>query len=422
MRLPMKERKTVTKVSSARYRRAGKKEKGRILDEFTQDTGYNRVYAARVLRRHGQRVEVAPKVIVEGSVHVKRKRTRDREYGPEVVAALTEIWETMDFVCGKRLAPTLPEMVVRLASCGELKVSRTVRRKLMRISASTIDRVLAPERKKHPLKSRGRTKPGTLLKHQIPVRTFSQWNDARPGFLEMDLVAHDGGLAQGEYCQTLDGTDVSTGWSEQVAVPTKAQCWVFEAIHEMRQRLPFGLLGLDSDNGGEFINHQLAEYCATEKITFTRSRAGRKNDNCYVEQKNWSIVRRFAGYGRFDTPEACQCLNDLYRVVHDYVNFFMPSMKLKEKVRDGARITKRYDKAQTPYQRVLDSPHVSSTVKRRLRRRYATLNPAALKRQINELQKRLNTLTRRPHAVTAGPPKPAANHPWRRWSIKRKAG
>jgi hypothetical protein len=418
----MKERKTVTKVFCARYRRASKKEKGRILDEFAQDTGYNRVYAARILRGHGLRVEVAPGVVVEGSVRVTRKRVRDCEYGPEVVKALTKIWKTMDYLCGKRLVAALPEVAPCMVRCGELKVSRAARDKLMRISGATIDRLLAPERKKHALKGRGQTKPGTLLKNQIPVRTFSQWNDARPGFLEMDLVAHDGGSAQGEYCQTLDATDVATGWSEQIAVPTKAQCWVFDAIKEMRERLPFDLLGLDSDNGGEFINHQLADYCAAEKITFTRSRAGRKNDNCFVEQKNWSIVRRFAGYGRFDTPEACQCLNDLYRVLRDYVNFFMPSMKLKEKIREGARVIKRYDKPQTPYQRVLDSDQVSPAVKRRLRRHYATLNPAQLKRQIDALHKTLATLTGRLRDAATGPPKPAANHPWRRPAAKRKTG
>jgi hypothetical protein len=303
-----------------------------------------------------------------------------------------------------------------------LKVNRAVRDKLMRISASTIDRVLAPERKKYALRNRGRTKPGTLLKHQIPVRTFSQWEDTRPGFLEIDLVAHDGGSSQGEYCQTLNATDVATGWSEPICVPTKAQRWVFGAIQEMRLRLPFTLLGLDSDNGAEFINDQLTRYCADERLTFTRSRVGRKNDNCFVEQKNWSIVRRFAGYGRFDTPEACQCLNDLYAVLRDYVNFFMPSMKLIEKLRDGARVTKRYDKAQTPYHRVLASPQVPAQVKRSLRRRYATLNPAALKRQIDAVHQRLQTLTGRVRAAVPGPPKPAANHPWRRTAAKRNAG
>lgn len=420
MRLTMAERKTVTKAMSRQYRKASKKERGRILDEFVGATGYNRAYAAQVLRGHGKRVEVSPGVVLEGSARVKKKRqARQPDYGPDMLKALKKIWKIMDCICGKRLVAMLPEVVPRLVSCGELKASRQVREKLVRISASTIDRLLAPERRKYALKGRGHTKPGTLLKHQIPVRTFSQWDDAKPGFFEIDLVGHDGGSTAGEYCQTLDATDVATGWSEQIAVPTKAQCWVFEAIKEMRRRLPFELLGIDSDNGGEFINHQLARYCTDEKLTFTRSRACRKNDNCYVEQKNWSIVRRFVGYGRYENDEACQCLNDLYAVLHDYVNYFMPSMKLIEKRRDGARVRKRYDTPQTPFQRMLASPQISAQEKRCLKVHYATLNPAALHRDIECLQKRLTRLSIRPLPGQPVRHKPSASHPWRR-SVSRK--
>jgi len=422
MRLTMQERKTVTKAFSARYRRARKKEKSRLLDEFVATTGYTRVYAARVLRGHGQRVELQPGVVLEGSVRVKTKRVRACEYGPEVLKPLKKVWKIMDYVCGKRLAAALPQVVPRLVRCGELKVRRAVQDKLVRVSASTIDRLLAPERSKYALKGRGRTKPGTLLKHQIPVRTFSEWNDAEPGFLEVDLVAHDGGASHGEYCQILDATDVATGWSEQIAVPTKAQCWVFEALQEIRRRVPFDLRGLDSDNGGEFINHQLATYCLDEGITFTRSRAGRKNDNCFVEQKNWSIVRRLSGYGRYEGPEACRVLNELYEVARDFVNFFLPSMKLVEKVRDGARVTKRYDAPTTPYHRVLASPHVPQSVKRRLKRRYATLNPAQLKRDIDGLQKRLRKLTVRLGRERPARSRPGPNHPWRRTARKSNVG
>jgi hypothetical protein len=197
---------------------------------------------------------------------------------------------------------------------------------------------------------------------------------------------------------------------------------VFEAIQEMRDRLPFALRGLDSDNGGEFINHHLKNYCDEQGITFTRSRACKKNDNCYVEQKNWSIVRRQVGYARYESQAACQCLNDLYLVVHDYVNFFMPSMKLVEKVRDGARVRKRYDKAQTPYQRVLASPEIDRATKRRLKARYAKLNLAALHRELLRLQKQLVKHTVRVTTETSIRPKPAANHPWRRGNSKKKAG
>ena len=420
MRLTMQERKTVTKACSARYRRARKKEKGRLLDEFVESTDYNRVYAARVLRGHGRRVELSPGVVLEGSIRTKRKRVRECEYGPDVLKGLKKVWKLMDYICGKRLVAALPEVVPHLISKRKLKVSQEVRGKLMRIGASTIDRLLAPEREKHALKGHGQTKPGTLLKEQIPVRTFSQWDDAEPGFLEMDLVGHEGGLAAGEYCQTLDATDVATGWSEQIAVPTKAQSWVFEGIQEMRRRLPFDLLGLDSDNGAEFINHQLTKYCVEEEITFTRSRAGRKNDNCYVEQKNWSIVRRFVGYGRFEGDEACSTLNDLYEVVRDYVNFFTPSQKLKEKIRDGARVTKRYHPAQTPYRRLMDSPQVSKATKQRLKAYYDRLDLDALHQKIQRLQKKLNKLATRPATTAANKRKPSENHPWRRTARKKR--
>lgn len=423
MRLRMKERQVVTKALALQYQRGGKKERGELLDRFVEATGYHRSYAAYLLRNHGRRVEVSPGVVLEGSAGLKKASTpRARVYGPEVVTALKKVWKIMDYICGKRLAPQLPEIVPRLVRQGELKASKAVCEKLVRMSAATVDRLLAPARKKMALKGRGGTKPGTLLKHEIPVRTYADWNEQKPGFLEIDLVAHDGGSSSGEYCQILDGTDICTGWSEQFAVPTKAQCFVFDAIKEMRERLPFTLLGLDSDNGSEFINHQLARYCAAEQITFTRARSGRKNDNCHVEQKNWSIVRRMSGYDRFEGEEACKELNNLYAVVRDYVNFFMPSMKLVEKVRDGARVTRRYDKAQTPYQRVLASLDVSSSVKSRLRKRYATLNPAALKREIEAIQKRLAKLAVRQRNSASTPSKPSEEHPWRKNAVKEKTG
>ena len=221
MRLTMQERRTLTKAFAQRYRRAGKKEKGRILDEFVESTDYNRVYAARLLRGHGRKAELRPGVVVEGSVGAKQPRKRQVEYGPEVVAPLKKVWKVMDYICGKRLAPVLAEVVPILVRHGELKASRKVQAKLMKMSASTVDRLLASERKKHALKGRSQTKPGTLLKHQIPVRTFTEWDDAAPGFMQMDLVGHDGGSTAGEYCQTLDVTDVATQWSELVAVPAK---------------------------------------------------------------------------------------------------------------------------------------------------------------------------------------------------------
>lgn len=390
MRLTMRERKVVTKAMAEQYRRATKREKGRLLDQLVEATGYNRHYAAWLLKRYGKRVVFEPGVVLEASAQSRCRPGRKRHYSDESVEALKKIWEMLDYISGKRLAPALHEVVPRLVACRELRITKSVQKQLLAMSAATIDRLLKPERAKHALKGRATTKPGTMLKHQIPIRTFSDWDDAVPGFFEMDLVGHDGGNAQGDYCFTLDLTDVATGWTELAAVPNKAQKWVFEALQALRRQLPFTIQGLDSDNGSEFINHHLLAYCNEQRITFTRSRPYRKNDNCYVEQKNWSVVRRYVGYPRYDTAHAVELLNALYRVMADYINFFLPSMKLKEKTRDGAKIRKRYDVAKTPYQRVLDSKHIARAVKERLRRRYAQLNPAALHRQIRTLQKQLD--------------------------------
>jgi len=396
MRLTMKERKAFTKGLAGKYRRASKKDKGQILDGFVEATGYNRSYASWVLRNHGRRIEVQPGVVVEGDARYRVRRPRERVYGPNVVKALKKVWIVLDYISSKRLVAALPEVVPRLVAFGELKISKEVEEKLTRISAATIDRVLKEDRARYALKRRGATKPGTLLKYQIPIRTFSDWEDAEPGFLEMDLVSHGGGWTQGDYCHTLDVTDVVTGWTEQKAVLNKAQVWVFEALELIGRGLPFPVRGLDSDNGSEFINHHLVQYCQEHNIAFTRSRPYRKNDTCFVEQKNWSVVRRFVGYGRYKGDRACQRLNELYELLRDYNNFFLPSMKLKEKIRDGARVLRRYDLAKTPYQRVLESPGVSKAAKNRLRKRYKNLNPADLHRRIQRVQKHLEKIATRP--------------------------
>ena len=395
MRLTMKERKVVTKALAEQYRRGSKGEKNRLLDQFCDATGYNRSYASRLLRNHGRQVKMNSGVIAEGDVRVRTRRVVKRTYDDEVVKALTKIWEIHDYISSKRLVAILPAVLERLLACRELKLKKTIQKKLLTISPATMDRVLKPAREKHAIKGRSCTKPGTLLKHQVPIRTYSDWDDLQPGFLEMDLVGHEGGKAEGDYCFTLDITDVATGWTELAAVPNKAQKWVFDALQDLRKRLPFTVLGLDSDNGSEFINHHMLRYCTEHQITFTRSRPYRKNDNCYVEQKNWSVVRRAVGYARYDTPQQCQLLNDLYRLLRDYNNFFMPSMKLVEKIRDGAKVRKRYDTPQTPFQRVLQSPTIPRAIKERLRRHYEQLNPAALHRQIRQIQKQLDRLTLR---------------------------
>lgn len=385
----MKARQEVTKASAGQYRGARKKEKGKILDQFIATTGYSRWYARLVLRHEGRRLQTDKQTIVVVERKSSAKRKRARRYDEKVQTALVRLWRIMDYICGKRLQPSLPELITVLERHNEFRCERETRAKLLRISAASIDRLLKPERRKYELRGRSGTKPGTLLKKQIPIRTFAEWDEQCPGFVEIDLVAHDGGLAAGDYCQTLDLTDIATTWTETLAVRNKAQAWVFPALKEMRQKLPFSLLGIDSDNGSEFINKYLVEYCQKQKLSFTRSRPYRKNDNCFVEQKNYSVVRRAVGYARYDTEAQLNLLNELYATLRLYTNFFQPTMKLQSKERVGSKVIKRYDGAQTPYQRVLAAPQVSEADKQRLRVKYKTLNPAALKRKLMRLQDRL---------------------------------
>lgn len=397
MGLSMREKKAVSRQVAHRYQKAGKKEKKRILDEFVQITGYTRWYGSYVLRTLGRKIVIKGKggrrVVLVGTVCKKASRNREHTYDEKVLKVLRKVWYLCDCICGKRLAPYLREIVPKLETCGELRMDADTRAKLLKISAATIDRALVDERKKTQLKGRSRTKPGSLLKHQIPVRTFSDWNEKRPGFIEVDLVSHDGGSVRGDYIQTLDGTDVCTGWTETQAVKNKAQIWTLEAVKEMKERLPFPLLGIDSDNGGEFINRHLNNFCRENRITFTRSRAYRKNDSCFVEQKNYSVVRRAVGYSRYDTEEELQVLNELYKHLRPYTNFFQPVMKLVEKKRTGSKVTKKYDEAKTPYRRVLECPDVSASAKKKLTEEYETLNPAELKRAITRLQDKLLSMT-----------------------------
>jgi hypothetical protein len=391
MRISMKARREMVEAVAGRYQSSGKKEKGAILDEFVATSGYCRWQASYVLRWWGRKIWVDDKkVLVVGAPRKKKgPRVRAPVYDERAVAVLKKVWKVMDYICGKRLAPVLGEMTELLERAGEIRCASDTMEKLSKMSAATIDRLLRPERKKHELKGRSRTKPGTLLKHQIPIRTFAEWDDARPGFVEIDLVSHEGGCAAGDFCHTLDLTDVATTWTETAAVRNKSQERVFKALKNLKENLPFPLVGIDSDNGSEFINHNLDRYCRKENITFTRSRAARKNDNCFVEQKNWSVVRRAVGYARYDTDEQLELLNELYHHLRLYTNFFMPSMKLISKQRDGSRVKKRYDKAQTPFQRVMTSGYVTRDRKRKLKIQYESLNPAALKRSIEHLQNRL---------------------------------
>ena len=356
-----------------RYTLGNRTAKQQILDEFVAATGYHRKYAIHLLNHPPKR---GP----------GKRQPRRSKYTGRVRAALEKVWRVANCICGKRLVAVLPQYVEALERHGELDLDAETRCRLLSLSAATADRLLAcarAEAKPHGLST---TKPGTLLKAAIPVRTFAEWDDAQPGFMEVDLVAHCGVTTAGEYLNSLDMIDVKTRWVELAALRNRSQATVTAAIRDCQMRLPYPLLGLDSDNGAEFINNDLKRHCEQEQITFTRCRPYQKNDQAYVEQKNWTAVRQVVGYERYEGEQACAALQALYQSLRLYLNFFQPVMVLVEKQRFGARLKKRYDTPKTPHQRVLEAPEIAAVTKERLRQLYDTLNPAELLRQIQRRQ------------------------------------
>lgn len=392
MGLTMSERRAVTKKLALEYRRGEKARKGQILDQICELNGWHRNHARKALTQALMLKVVQP------------RPSRPPIYGEPVVAALRFLWAVQGTPCGRLLAAALPDLVPRLRRLGELDVDDDTAVLLLKIAPATIDRRLAADRAKLTLRGRSHTKPGTLLKDSIPMRTWAEWNDAVPGFVEIDLVGHEGGNSSGEFCFTLDITDIATGWTETRSVRNKAQKWVFAAIQDATASFPFPILGIDSDNGSEFINWELFRWCEQNELTFTRSRSGNKNDGAHVEQKNWHIVRQVVGYHRYDTPAELELLNQIWALQRLLTNHFAPQQKLISKTRNGAKITKRYDAAKTPFQRVLaDRGTVRKSVKTRLARENEPLNPAAIQRQIQALTTQLLTLTTSKRGPTAGP-------------------
>ena len=366
-----KSKNELLEVLRPRYLKAIKIEKQKMLDEFTAATGYHRKYAIRVLKNQVQKR------------HNKKAKGYKTIYRGEVTQALEQIWEIYGCICSKRLQPYLPEGIKVLERCQEIQLSQDTKDLLLKISSASIDRCLHPIRIKS-LHGLSTTKPGSLLKKLIVVRTFTEWNEERPGFMEIDLVAHCGNTVEGQYLNTLTCTNICTGWTDITALPRRSQQAVCDAISRLRQRLPFPLLGIDSDNGSEFINDLLYRYCLNEEITFTRSRPYKKNDQAHVEQKNWSVVRRTVGYDRWETDQELTLLENIYEDLRLYINFFQPSLKLIAKERVGNKIIKRYDTAKTPYLRVIERTDISLEAKARLTYTYLKLNPAELRRRIDQ--------------------------------------
>lgn len=376
--LNMKQKIALSYVVRRRYQTSSKKEKGKILDEFIKNTGYNRSYARRILgslKKQGRKRK-----------HIIRRRI----YDAKVFYALRTIWIAEDNICGQRLKPFIPDVLKKLEEFKEIKIKKEVRRKLLSIGSATIDRMLKATKKSYELKGRSTTKPGTLLRSTIPVRTFADWDEKVPGFFEGDLVAFCGETTRGDYVNALNLTDVFAAWILIEAFMGKGQYRVHKAIDEMRRRLPYPMLGLDNDNGTEFINWILKRYCEEHQITFTRIRPYRKNDNCFVEQKNYTVPRRFLGYARYDTEKELAIIKEILKLVEVYVNFFMPSKKLVSKEYIGSKPKKKYDTAKTPYQRLLLSGILKDEQKRPLQKLYDSLNPMDLRRKIHRLTEKLN--------------------------------
>ena len=404
MGLDMKTRRKICARLYRRYQKAGKKDKAKILDEYAPMLGHNRDYLAHLLANWGKTryalcggkpVKYVAKPPVQGRRKApgSKKTGRPEKYHKAFVTVLSGLWEFFDFQCGKLLAPLVKGMIDFLVR--EFSLSEDARTLLLSASPATIDRKLRKQKKAYRLKGVSTTKPGTLLKSQIPIRVCFNRDEKRPGFFETDTVSHCGANASGQFCQTLTLTDVGSGWTEECALLNSAHRWVKVQIAHTMNTLPFSMLGIDSDNGGEFINHQLLDWCIQNNIKFTRGRPYRKNDNCFVEQKNGDVVRKTVGYARFEGQNACDALAEVYRFLNPLLNYWYPTLRLiaKEKLPSG-RYKKIYEKEpKTPCQRLLESPDVSDDCKAELYRRKAALNPVELKRALDEARDRLLKLS-----------------------------
>ena len=367
-----------------RYHRAGRREKGRILDEFCQVAKYKRKYAIRLL--NGPPPERSP----------RKRRRRRPSYGEKVILVLLAVWEAAGYPWSVRLKALLPLWLPwtrkRFALTPELEAQ------VLAISPRQIDRRLAEHKRKAKRRLYGRTKPGTLLKHQVPIKT-DRWDVEQPGFSEIDLVSHSGNNARGEFLHSLNLTDIHTTWTETRAVMGKAQVRVQEALEQIRTELPFPLLGIDSDNGSEFLNAHLVRYCRSHKIQFTRGRPYKKDDNAHIEQKNWTHVRKLLGYVRYDSEAALSAINRLYRNELRWLqNLFLPSVKLLRKQRVGSKVRRYYDRPRTPLERVIACSQANPLLVARLKALQDQLDPFALSRSVDVQLERIHALANHRHS------------------------
>jgi hypothetical protein len=377
--ISMTTRRELVDALRARYRQAAFKDRIKILDEFVALTGYHRKHAIRVLRE-----EVGPPVA---------RCRRNRLYDEAVRQALTVLWEAADRVCGKRLKALIPMLADAMERHGHLDLDPVIKAKVLQASAATIDRELATARRHIDGQRKRRTGVGAAIRRSIPVRTFADWRDPPPGFFEIDMVEHCGGpKADGDFVHTLTLTDIASGWTECVAMRVRDQVLVVEGFDQVAAALPFAMLGVDSDNDSAFMSQSVFDYCKGKGLEQTRSRAYKKNDQAWVEQKNGSIVRRLLGYGRLSGVEATKALANLYASSRLYINFFQPSFKLKSKTRDGARVHKVYFKPATPCDRLLAHGSVTPAIKENLMAQFKGLDPVRLLQEIRLAQQTLSDI------------------------------
>jgi hypothetical protein len=396
MELTLAARRQITNAQLAKWPKATKAQKSAILDAVCAVTGWHRDHARKVIRQ-------ALADQAGGGPPPRRRREPVFVYGPEAVELLTRCWAVLDGPTGKRLHPALPEVLANLERHGHLAgVDPAVVDQVLAMSPATIDRRLAGARTGLVAgKPISHTRPGSMLKSSIPMKTWAEWNDAEPGFLQIDMVGHEGGDNNGEFHFTLDATDVALGWTEGITVRSKGERIVAAGLDELWLRFPFHIAGIHSDNGSEFINHHLARWCQTRKITFTRGRASNKNDQAHVEQKNWSVVRRSVGYFRYDTRRELDLLNQLWPLVSLQVNLFLPQQKLIAKIRTGAVVRKQHDTATTPMRRLLDhhGELVDTHDRRHLERLLENTDLINLRHRIADIQGNLIELARRRGAI-----------------------
>lgn len=381
--LTMATKRQIISKQKAKYLRSGKKEKSKILTALEETTGLTRGHLTRILSG-GYEYE---------DKKIKSGRGRKPIYGLPHKELLATLWELLDYPSSRRLKGSMKDVLDNLEQRGHISLDSKFKKEMLTVSHGTMDQLLRYDRKTITPFGLSTTKPGSLLKNQIQIRRGTDWDDATPGFLEIDLVAHCGSTTHGEYANTLNCTDVASGWTECVAVRNKARTHTLGGIKTVKKRLPFPLKGIDSDNGSEFINNHFLYFCKDNNLCFTRSRPNHSNDSCYVEQKNWSVVRHSVGYDRYEGQETVDLLNQFYELLSLYNNFFKPSQKLVSKQRQGGKVNKKHDSPTTPYRRLILNPDIDELDKKALESTFRSLDLFQIREDMDKLLAEIKSLS-----------------------------